>query len=98
MKCHNTEVLLNYIFCVFLIPTIIVTRSAHHNIDTLRAVGKMDILWSSLSLSLSNWPFWCCFCFTLSECLASGCIYYFDWPTDWLTDQLADQLTDWLFK
>ena len=53
MTCHNKEVLLNYIVCAFLILNIIATLSAHHNIDTLTAVGKMDILWSTLSLSLS---------------------------------------------
>ena len=53
MTCPNKEVLLNYIVCAFLILNIIATLSAHHNIDTLTAVGKMDILWSTLSLSLS---------------------------------------------
>jgi hypothetical protein len=31
----------------FFLSAIIATRSAHHNIDTLTAVGKTDRLWSS---------------------------------------------------
>ena len=49
MTCPNKEVLLNYSLCISD-PVITATRSAHHNIDTLTAVGKTDRLWSSLSL------------------------------------------------
>jgi hypothetical protein len=42
MTWPNKYVLLNYTVRAFLLSAITATRSAHHNIDTLRAVGKSD--------------------------------------------------------
>ena len=44
MTCPNKYLLLNYNLCLLFLSAITATRSAHHNIDTLTAVGKTDRL------------------------------------------------------
>jgi hypothetical protein len=47
MTWPNKHILLNYTVRAFLLSAITATRSAHHNIDTLRAVGTRDRLYEA---------------------------------------------------
>jgi hypothetical protein len=86
MTWPNKEVLLNYTICTFLIRAITATRSVHHNIYALTAVGKTERSWSYLFVRLSV--------LLHSDRMFSVRLYLLFWLTDWLTDRLTDWLTD----